>query len=246
MADLFTLPVRLGLRGARMALRTGVGSAERAVDLALSGIQAVLPGSGPSADQGGQPSAAEPRGGGDRSAGRGGQDEEQARRNGAGADAEAQAPPRDPRSQADPSSLATELRAPEPDTRSPEGEAARPEEDEFASEAATPTGGLSLDGPDAEPAHVSEEATFVESFAEPGAEDGAGAEITVEEPWDGYAGMKAPEVIARASGASEVELAAAQLYERAHRKRASVLSELDRALEKRSHQAGPRPPDNEE
>src|SRR5689334_19972782 len=36
-----------------------------------------------------------------------------------------------------------------------------------------------------EPAHISEEPELVEEFAEPGAEDGAGAEVHVQEPWDG-------------------------------------------------------------
>src|SRR5436309_12999438 len=34
-----------------------------------------------------------------------------------------------------------------------------------------------------EPAHVSEEPVVVEEFAEPGAEEGAGASVTVDEPW---------------------------------------------------------------
>ncbi len=48
------------------------------------------------------------------------------------------------------------------------------------------------------PVHVSEEPELVRESAEPGAEDGAGAAVTVIEPWSGYAQMNAREVIARA------------------------------------------------
>ncbi len=78
-----------------------------------------------------------------------------------------------------------------------------------------------------EPVHVSAEPELVQEFAEPGAEDGAGAEITVDEPWTGYDQMKADEVVSRLADASEAELAAVQLYERAHRERDMVLSAVE-------------------
>ena len=53
-----------------------------------------------------------------------------------------------------------------------------------------------------EPTHVSEEPTLVEELAEPGAEDGAGAELHIREPWEGYRHMTAREVTARLRGAS--------------------------------------------
>ncbi len=40
---------------------------------------------------------------------------------------------------------------------------------------------------------------LVRESAEPGAEDGAGASVTVAEPWEGYSGMNAREVVARLS-----------------------------------------------
>lgn len=84
--------------------------------------------------------------------------------------------------------------------------------------------------PPAEPTHVSEEPELVEASAEPGAEDGAGADITVIEPWNGYRKMSARDVIDRASHASPAELAAIGLYEARHRARQTVLAAVDRQL----------------
>jgi hypothetical protein len=81
-----------------------------------------------------------------------------------------------------------------------------------------------------EPVHVSEEPELVREEAEPGAEDGAGARVTVLEPWDGYARMNAREVIARARQAGPAELAAMRLYESRHRSRQTVLAAVDRQL----------------
>jgi len=86
---------------------------------------------------------------------------------------------------------------------------------------------------------IDEEAELVEELAEPGAEDGAGAEIDVEEPWEGYGGMNAEAVIARLREASAAELAMVELYERGHRQRKTVLA----AAEKRHKEiSGPREP----
>lgn len=81
-----------------------------------------------------------------------------------------------------------------------------------------------------EPAHVSEEPELVREEAEPGAEDGAGAAITVIEPWNGYARMSAKDVITRARDANQAELAAVRLYESRHRSRQTVLAAVDRQL----------------
>jgi hypothetical protein len=81
-----------------------------------------------------------------------------------------------------------------------------------------------------EPAHVSEEPELVEEFAEPGAEDGAGAEIHIREPWEGYRHMNARDVAARLSAASPAELAAVQLYESSTRGRQTILSAVTRHL----------------
>ena len=81
-----------------------------------------------------------------------------------------------------------------------------------------------------EPAHVSEEPELVEESAEPGAEEGAGADVSVVEPWDGYGRMSAKDVIDRAGTASAAELAAIRLYEAQNRARQTVLAEVDRQL----------------
>jgi hypothetical protein len=81
-----------------------------------------------------------------------------------------------------------------------------------------------------EPVHVSEQPELVREEAEPGAEDGAGAQLTVMEPWNGYARMNAREVIARAQQADAAELAAVRLYESRHRSRQTVLATVDRRL----------------
>lgn len=79
-----------------------------------------------------------------------------------------------------------------------------------------------------EPIHVSEEPELVSEVAEPGAEEGAGAQIRVLEPWEGYAGMTARDVVARLATAKATELAAVELYERSHRSRRTVLAAVQR------------------
>jgi hypothetical protein len=81
-----------------------------------------------------------------------------------------------------------------------------------------------------EPVHVSAEPVLVRESAEPGAEEGAGADVTVLEPWNGYAHMNARDVIARARQAESAELAAVRLYESRHRRRQTVLAAVDRQL----------------
>jgi hypothetical protein len=78
------------------------------------------------------------------------------------------------------------------------------------------------DVPD-EPAHVSEEPVVVAEVADPGAEDGAGAQVRVAEPWEGYRQMKAADVIDRLAAATPEEVAVVQLYETMHRRRKTVL-----------------------
>jgi hypothetical protein len=84
--------------------------------------------------------------------------------------------------------------------------------------------------PEPEPVHVSEEPALVEEFAEAGAEEGAGAQVTVDEPWKGYRRMTAQDVLDRIERASQAELAAIALYETANRHRRAILSEVERQL----------------
>lgn len=77
---------------------------------------------------------------------------------------------------------------------------------------------------------MDEGVTPVAEFAEPGAEDGAGPEIEVAEPWDGYDQMTAPEIQRALADAEPAALAAVRLYESVNKGRSSVLEAVDRRL----------------
>jgi hypothetical protein len=93
--------------------------------------------------------------------------------------------------------------------------------------------------PSAEPTHVSEEPELVAEVAEPGAEDGAGAAVTVGEPWPGYARMTAKQVIERLADATPAELAAVQLYESINRDRQTVRAAAERNLKTKTGRGSP-------
>jgi hypothetical protein len=112
---------------------------------------------------------------------------------------------------------------------------------------ADPTGGAPVETPvrdappparDAPPAvpdelipdHVDEEVVLVAEVAEEGAEDGAGPELNVEEPWDSYDEMTAPEIRDRLAAADPVLAAAVNLYETTHKSRRTVIEAAERAL----------------
>ena len=80
------------------------------------------------------------------------------------------------------------------------------------------------------PDHVDEEVVLVAETAEDGAEDGAGPELHVEAPWDGYDRMTAADIRDRLAAASPAEAAAVELYETTRRNRSSVLEAAGRAL----------------
>jgi hypothetical protein len=71
---------------------------------------------------------------------------------------------------------------------------------------------------------------MVAQVADREAEEGAGAEIEVAEPWDGYDRLTARQIVAELANASSEGLAAVQLYEGSHRARRSVLAAVERAL----------------
>jgi hypothetical protein len=81
-----------------------------------------------------------------------------------------------------------------------------------------------------EPAHVSEEPELVAAVAERGAEQGAGPEIHVDEPWPGYGGMTAADIRDRLRAEGPVVASAVRLYEAAHKGRSSVLEAAGREL----------------
>ena len=80
------------------------------------------------------------------------------------------------------------------------------------------------------PDHVDEEVVLVAETAEDGAEDGAGPELHVEAPWDGYDRMTAADIRDRLAAASPAEAAAVELYETTRKNRSSVLEAAGRAL----------------
>lgn len=84
--------------------------------------------------------------------------------------------------------------------------------------------------PPAPPAHVSEEPELVAEFAEEGAEEEAGAEIEIEEPWDGYDRMRSAEIQQRLEYASDEVAAVVRLYEAAGKNRQTVLRAADHRL----------------
>jgi hypothetical protein len=75
---------------------------------------------------------------------------------------------------------------------------------------------------------------LVAETADPGAEDGPGPAISVAEPWDGYARLKADDVIDRIGAATREELAVVELYEGTHRRRKTVLAAAERRLKELS------------
>jgi hypothetical protein len=80
------------------------------------------------------------------------------------------------------------------------------------------------------PDHVDEEVVLVAEVAEEGAEDGAGPELHVDEPWDGYDRMTAPEIRDRLAAADAAVAAAVELYEATHKSRRTVLEAAEIAL----------------
>jgi hypothetical protein len=74
-----------------------------------------------------------------------------------------------------------------------------------------------------EPVHVSEEPVLVAEVADTGAEDGAGAELRIDEPWEGYRAMTASEIRRRLRQADAATAAAVRLYEAANKGRSTVL-----------------------
>jgi hypothetical protein len=89
---------------------------------------------------------------------------------------------------------------------------------------------VSAPAPAPEPEHVDSEAVIVAESSDAGAADGAGAEIRVAEPWDGYSSLNVKDVTKRLSTADPAMLAVVRLYESAHRNRRTVLAAIDRRL----------------
>jgi hypothetical protein len=80
------------------------------------------------------------------------------------------------------------------------------------------------------PDHVDEEPVLVAEAAEEGAADGAGPELHVDPPWEGYDQMTAADIRDRLRAASPAAAAAVELYESTAKARRSVLDAAARAL----------------
>jgi hypothetical protein len=80
------------------------------------------------------------------------------------------------------------------------------------------------------PDHVDEEVVLVAETAEEGAEGGAGPELHIDPPWDGYDEMTAADVRDRLAAATPTEAAAVELYESTHKSRRTVIDAAARAL----------------
>lgn len=77
---------------------------------------------------------------------------------------------------------------------------------------------------------VDDDPVPVAEFGEEGAEENAGAEVSVAEPWEGYAVLTAAQVRDRLEGADRETLAAVVLYEGFGKSRSSVIQTAERRL----------------
>jgi len=91
-------------------------------------------------------------------------------------------------------------------------------------------GGPEIPEPPPAEEHVSEEATLVAEFADPGAEGGAGPNIEIAAPWDGYEKLRARDITDRLVTADVSTAAAVELYERAHKGRKLVIEAASQRL----------------
>ncbi|MDX6677273.1 MAG: hypothetical protein QOE31_1325 [Solirubrobacteraceae bacterium] len=80
------------------------------------------------------------------------------------------------------------------------------------------------------PDHVDREAVVVAESHDPGAAGSVGAQITGDEPWEGYGELDAQQVVARLDDAGAETVAVVRLYEQLHRNDAGVLEAVDRRL----------------
>jgi hypothetical protein len=81
-----------------------------------------------------------------------------------------------------------------------------------------------------EPEHVDTDAVVVAESADAGAADGAGPEIHVAEPWEGYSDLNVKDITKQLATASPATLAVVRLYESGHRNRRTVLQAVERRL----------------
>ena len=78
------------------------------------------------------------------------------------------------------------------------------------------------------------ETVLVAESADPGAEEGAGAELRIDTPWPRYSRMTAPAVVDRLVAEPDSVVALVLLYERSHRNRRTVVEAAERELARRA------------
>jgi hypothetical protein len=159
--------------------------------------------------------------------------------------ADAEAPTRPAAARTAPASAAEApakrpVRAPEPTAAAPAAEPAEAPAPPAAERAAqapvaeppapAPEPPVDLEPAPPEPPHVGEEPELVAEVAERGAEEGAGPEVTLEEPWPGYDSMTAVVICDRLTAENETVVAAVRLYEAAGQGRESVLEAASKSL----------------
>lgn len=84
--------------------------------------------------------------------------------------------------------------------------------------------------PDIKDPGLEEQDELVAESADEGAQDGAGAQIEVDEPWPEYRRMTAAQILDRLSDADAAEIAVVRLFEGSNRDRRSVMRFTERAL----------------
>lgn len=152
-----------------------------------------------------------------------------------------QRPPRPPEPRPRPPVRAAPERGePRPPTAQPQPEAAppRPQPPPPRPEAARPPVSPADAAGPAIPARptpagakeVDDTAVPAGEFGERGAEEDAGAEVTVGPPWEGYDELTAADIQRRLADADRETVAAVALYEGSHRDRRSVIRATERRL----------------
>ena len=125
--------------------------------------------------------------------------------------------------------LADVLRA-APPAPAPDPAPAAPSPAAASAAADPPAAAPAAAAPEAEAAHVDREAIVVAESSDPGADEGVGAQIRIDEPWDGYDELNVKQVSAQLADAGTETLAVVRLYESANRNRRTVLDAIDKRM----------------
>jgi hypothetical protein len=124
--------------------------------------------------------------------------------------------------------------APRPGERGPDPDLVEPVDPKAVVQDAPAPPGPAVAGPPAPqpptPDHLDERPVVAAEVAEAGAEEGAGAQVHVDQPWEGYGGMTAAQIRDRLANADPEVAAVVKLYEAANKGRRSVIETADRRM----------------